>query len=107
MGEARARRVFMSGRPFKGSEAVELGLLSRAVSPDALEDAVEAEVAPYLQTAPGAVARAKALARALGPRIDDDVIDHTIGELVACWEGQEAKDGIGAFFAKQKPSWAS
>ena len=107
MGEARARRVFMSGRPFKGPEAVDLGLLARAVAPEDLDDAIEAEVAPYLQTAPAAVARAKALLRHLGPPITTEVIDHSIGELVACWEGSEAPEGIGAFFAKTKPSWQS
>lgn len=107
MGEANARRVFMSGRPFKGPEAVELGLLARAVDPDDLDAAVAAEVAPYLQTAPGAVARAKALLRHMGPPITEEIIQHSIGELVACWEGTEAPEGIGAFFAKAKPSWQS
>lgn len=105
MGEAPARRVFMSGRAFKGPEAVDLGLLARAVAPEDLDAAIEAEVAPYLQTAPEAVARAKALLRHLGPPITEDVIRHSIGELVACWEGQEAREGIGAFFNKDKPSW--
>ncbi|TCL09860.1 methylglutaconyl-CoA hydratase [Shimia isoporae] len=105
MGEAMARRVFMSARLFKASEAVTLGLLAKAVPAEELDAAVEAEVAPYLACAPGAVARAKALTRKLGPTIDDAVIDHTIGELVACWEGQEAKDGITAFFAKEKAPW--
>ena len=107
MGEAMARRVFMSARLFKAPEAVTLGLLAKAVPIEELDEAIEAEVAPYLACAPQAVARAKALARTLGPKIDDDVIDRTIGELVACWEGQEAKDGIGGFFAKRKPSWVS
>lgn len=105
MGEARARRVFMSGRRFDAAEAVALGLLARAVPPDALEAAVEAEVTPYLECAPGAVARAKALLRHLGPVIDEATIAHTITELTACWEGQEAPEGIGAFFAKRKPDW--
>lgn len=105
MGEAMARRVFMSARLFKADEAVTLGLLARAVPAEDLDAAVEAEVAPYLAVAPKAVARAKALARTLGPRIDDEVIDHTIGELVACWEGAEAQEGIAAFFDKRKADW--
>ncbi|MDX5402821.1 MAG: crotonase/enoyl-CoA hydratase family protein, partial [Rhodobacterales bacterium] len=105
MGEARARRVFMSGRRFGASEAVELGLLARAVPADALDAAIEAEVAPYLDCAPQAVARAKALLRHLGPVIDEATIAHTIGELTACWEGEEAVEGIGAFFARRKPHW--
>ncbi|MDK3016186.1 crotonase/enoyl-CoA hydratase family protein [Pseudodonghicola flavimaris] len=105
MGEARARRVFMSGRLFDAAEAVELGLLARAVPADDLMAAAEAEVLPYLSCAPGAVAAAKRLTRTLGPRIDDEVIDHTIRALVECWEGEEAKEGIAAFFAKGKPGW--
>lgn len=105
MGEGRARRVFMSARIFGAAEAVDLGILARAVPADALADAVEAEVAPYLSCAPGAVAAAKELARDLGPRIDDTVVDHTIAALAARWETEEAAEGIGAFFDKRKPDW--
>lgn len=105
MGEARARRVFMSGRRFGADEAVELGLLSRVVAAQDLDAAIEAEIAPYLSCAPQAVARAKALLRRLGPVIDEATIAHTIDELVACWEGEEAPEGIAAFFDKRKPVW--
>ena len=105
MGEAAARRVFMSGRRFDAAEAVELGLLARAVAPDALDAAVEDEVRPYLSTAPGAVAEAKALLRRLGPRIDEAVIAETIDALVARWESAEAGEGVSAFFERRKPRW--
>lgn len=105
MGEARARRVFMSARLFGAAEAVELGILAKIVPVADLDAAVEAEISPYLACAPGAVAEAKALTRALGPRIDDAVIDHTIAALVARWESPEAAEGIGAFFEKRKPDW--
>ncbi len=105
MGEARARRVFMSARLFEAAEAVELGLLARAVSAEKLAEAVEAEVHPYLSCAPGAVSSAKQMIQSLGPSIDDAVIDHTIQQLVARWETDEAKEGISAFFDKRKPAW--
>lgn len=105
MGEARARRVFMSARLFGAEEAVTLGLLARAVPAGQLAEAVEAEVTPYLACAPGAVAAAKKLARDLGPRLDETVIDHTIKALVDRWEGSEAREGISAFFEKRKPGW--
>ncbi|MEX0347826.1 MAG: crotonase/enoyl-CoA hydratase family protein [Paracoccaceae bacterium] len=107
MGEARARRVFMSARVFAAAEAVELGLLARVVPKDALSATVEAEVTPYLTCAPGAVASAKALARSLGPRLDDAVIDATIEALVARWETEEAQEGIAAFFDRREPSFAT
>ncbi|WP_170769265.1 crotonase/enoyl-CoA hydratase family protein [Ruegeria lacuscaerulensis] len=105
MGAARARRVFMSARLFDAAEAVQLGLLAKTVPVDDLADAVEAEVAPYLSCAPGAVASAKALVRDLGPRIDDTVIDQTIRALVDRWETDEAQEGIAAFFEKRKAAW--
>lgn len=103
MGEDKARRVFMSARLFGADEAVRLNLLA-AVADD-LDAAVEAEVLPYLSCAPGAVAAAKRLARRLGPPIDAAVIDATIDDLVAVWEGDEAPEGIAAFFDKRKPRW--
>ncbi|MDO5643028.1 MAG: crotonase/enoyl-CoA hydratase family protein, partial [Paracoccus sp. (in: a-proteobacteria)] len=68
MGEGKARRVFMSGRVFDADEAVALNLVARLADPGDLDACVEEEVAPYLLCAPGAVAEAKRLARALGPR---------------------------------------
>ncbi len=105
MGEGRARRVFMSARLFDAAEAVDLGLLARAVPAADLATAVEAEVAPYLACAPGAVAAAKALARHLGPRIDEDTIAMTIDQLKTRWETEEARDGIAAFFEKRPARW--
>ena len=106
MGEAKARRVFMSSRLFDAGEAVALDLASRSVPVADLEAAVEAEVAPYLNCAPGAVAAAKALARRMGPVIDEAAIDASIDALIAQWEGDEAPEGVAAFFDKRPPRWA-
>ena len=105
MGEDKARRVFMSGRIFDAEEAVTLNLIARLADAEDLDACVEEEVAPYLLCAPGAVAEAKRLARALGPRIDSEVIEHSIDRLIAMWEGEEAPEGIAAFFEKRKPRW--
>ena len=107
MGEPAARRVFFSARLFDAGEAVDLNLVSRRVAVADLDAAVEAEVAPFLQAAPGAVAAAKAQCRALGPRIDAAVIEDSIDRLVAVWQGTEAPEGISAFFEKRKPAWQS
>lgn len=105
MGPACARRVFMSARLFGTEEARDLGLVARVVGPDALDEAVEAEVAPYLSCAPGAVADAKALVARLGGTVDAATIDMTIEALVARWESPESDEGIAAFFEKRKASW--
>lgn len=106
MGEGHARRVFMSARMFDADEAAALGIVSRVIAAEALQPVVEAEVAPYLQAAPGAVAAAKRLARSLGPRIDAGVIDETIRQLADAWEGPEAARGIAAFLNKRPIDWS-
>jgi methylglutaconyl-CoA hydratase len=107
MGEDKARRVFFSARLFDADEAVRLNLAARAVDAGDLDAAVEAEIAPFLQAAPAAVAAAKAQCRAYGPVIDEARITDSIDRLVAAWEGEEAPEGIGAFFDKRKPRWQS
>jgi len=107
LGEGMARRVFMSGRVFDASEAQALGLVAEIADDAGLDEAVERQVRPYLSTAPGAVGAAKALARFLGPRIDDAVIDETIRRLADSWETSEASEGIAAFFDKRPAPWAA
>lgn len=105
MGEGRARRVFMSGRVFGADEAVELGLLARAVPEAELDAAVEREVLPYLACAPGAVAAAKKLAQDLGGAATEEAVAMSIAALAERWETEEAAKGIGAFFEKRKAAW--
>lgn len=107
MGEGKARRIFMSARLFEAGEAQDLGLVSRVVGKDGLNQAIEEEIKPYLAASPAAVAASKALARSLGPVISDDVIKETIERLADTWETPEAQEGIGAFFEKRKPGWAA
>ena len=106
IGAARARRVFMSGRIFAAEEAVDLGIVGKAVPASDLDQAVAAEVDPYLSCAPGAVAAAKSYVRTLGPVIDESVIARSIDALVAQWGTAEAKEGISAFFERRAPPWA-
>lgn len=106
MGEGKARRVFMSARLFDAAEAMDLGIIAQRVSGAELDEAVEAEVVPYLSVAPGAVAAAKAHARSLGAGIDEAVIEDSIQRLADTWEGEEAAHGVAAFLNKEDPDWA-
>jgi methylglutaconyl-CoA hydratase len=66
---------------------------------------VEAEIAPYLSAAPGAVAAGKALVAELAAPVDEAQIAATIAALVARWESAESAEGIAAFFEKRKAAW--
>lgn len=107
LGEGAARRVFMSARVFGADEAARLGLVARSVEAGALDAAVAEEVAPYLAAAPGAVARAKALALRLGSSVDEAAVAASIEALADAWESEEAGAGIAAFLEKRIPPWAN
>ncbi|MGB1035180.1 MAG: enoyl-CoA hydratase-related protein, partial [Primorskyibacter sp.] len=105
MGHVRAREVFMSARVFDGPEAQRLGLITRLMPEEALDEAIAAEIAPYLACAPGAVGDAKALLRRLGGTVDPADVDAAIEALADRWETDEARAGIAAFFDKTDPPW--
>lgn len=107
MGLARAREVFASGRIFDTLEAQRLGLVDRDVAPEDLDEAVDAEIAPYLEAAPGAVAASKALLLRLARPVDDATLEMTATALADQWETEEAAEGIAAFFARRPPPWAA
>jgi methylglutaconyl-CoA hydratase len=105
MGLAHAREVFASARLFDAHEAVRLGLANRAALPEELDTAIEAEIAPYLTAAPGAVAASKALLLRLARPIDDATIAMTASALADQWESAEAAAGIAAFFDRRPAPW--
>jgi methylglutaconyl-CoA hydratase len=106
IGVGAARRLFLTARGFGSAEAAGMGLVSRVLPPGALDDAVEEEVAATLACAPGAVAEAKALIRALAAPVTPAMVDHSIAALVTRWESPEVAEGTDAFFARRKPGWA-
>jgi len=105
IGAAGARRHMLGARPFGSDEALRLGLLHSVAAPDALDAALEAEIAPFLTCAPGAVAAAKAMIRRLAPPVGPEVIAATIDLLIDRWEGAEAAEGIAAFLERRAPGW--
>ena len=105
IGVTHARRVFMSGQLFDAQTAKDIGILTEVVEADALDARLESVLKPFLSVAPEAAGRAKRLALSLGGEITEATIDHTIQELVTCWESDEAQEGIAAFFEKRRPNW--
>ena len=98
MGEGMARHVFMSARIFDAFEARQLGLVNEVCPESDLGDIAHFYAKPYLSTKPRAVSAAKALARKLGPKIDDATIQTSIEALADVWDDPEALAGVKAFF---------
>ncbi|EPX83598.1 enoyl-CoA hydratase-related protein [Salipiger mucosus] len=105
MGEAFARQVFFTARPFDAAFLMRAGMVARICPADGLAEAVEDEVSAVLDCAPGAVSAAKSLCRDLSGPEPMEAGDMTANALADRWETEEAQEGIAAFFAKKTPSW--
>lgn len=105
LGAGTSRWLFTSPRLMNSEEAHGLGILSRVVQEAELDRSIEDVVVPFLMAAPDAVRKAKSLVRRLGGEIDKEAIQDSAELLVEVLEGDEAKSGIDAFFAKTTPPW--
>ncbi|OYO26341.1 enoyl-CoA hydratase-related protein [Janthinobacterium sp. PC23-8] len=105
MGAAKARRYFLNGRRFDAAEAVDLGLLDRAVAVDELDAAVNEEIELVLQCAPAAVGTIKRLIDYVSSHQIEDNFNYTVERIVEMWSAPEAIEGLSSFVEKRKPSW--
>ncbi len=97
MSETYARQVFFTAKTFGTELALRSGLVSSVCAADAMDAAIEAEIKPILQTAPGAVAEAKRLLQQMQGRDVERDIELTVNALADRWETKEAQLRIAAF----------
>jgi len=107
IGLAAARELFLTGERLAAKRAAALGLVQRVVAPGALDAAVDERVGELLRAAPGAVAAAKALLRAVAGRPVETVSELVCQALAQRRASAEAEDGLLAFLEKRKPGWVS
>ncbi|CAN5692674.1 enoyl-CoA hydratase family protein [soil metagenome] len=98
-----AAYTFLTGETFDGAEAARIGLVTRAVPAEELDDAVDAGCASLATGAPQGLRETKALlARDLLARIEADG-DH-LAELSARLFGSEAaREAMQAFLSRPRP----
>jgi len=107
LGDRHARELMLTGERFGAEVALRVGLVHYVTPPLGLDARVDERVGELLKAAPGAQRRIKALLaryadtpwseyRAAMPRV-----------LAEIRSGDEAHDGITAFFEKRKPRWMS
>ena len=105
MGEANARRTFLTAKRMNAAEARRLGLVSEVVGAEQLDAAIERELADLLQCAPGAVAATKKLVSYVDSHDLPTSMIYAADKLADAWETEEGREGISAFFAKRAPAW--
>ncbi len=105
LGPARAKDLIFTGRRFGAEEARDLGLVSRVVARDALEEVTMELAREICRSSPVAVREAKlAIDRGQGVTVEDgiELEDLAWRRAVA---SQDRREGIAAFNEKRDPQW--
>jgi len=110
IGEANARRYFLSAERFDSQRAYDIGLIQQSVAAEQLDEVIEESISHLLKSGPSAVAHCKKLVfniaghNADSQKIEDEYTARLIASLRVSGEGQE---GLAAFLEKRKPDWIS
>lgn len=106
IGTRNARRYFATAELFDAAEALRIGLLHQVVEADALDAAVDRQLALILKAAPFAASDAKRLVRETAAATDRDRLDHDNAALIAALRvSPEGQEGLTAFLDKRVPRW--
>ncbi len=105
VGPARAAEILYAGRLFTGAEAAELGLVNRAVEPDAVLPTARQMAGEFADSAPLAVRGVKrALARSLDASLEDQ-LSFEATQQALCFETADVREGIAAVREKRQPKF--
>jgi isohexenylglutaconyl-CoA hydratase len=106
IGFTRARELMLSGRRFKGADALLYGLVHQCVPDAALDDAISTLLGDLKHAAPGAVAATKGLMFEVKDKPLDDTVAYRAELLNRLRGGDEAQEGLLAFMEKRPARWA-
>lgn len=106
IGEAAARRYFLTAEAFSAWQAERLGLVHEVVDRGALEARGRQVVDALLKGGPLAQRAAKDLVFAVAGRpVDEGLIEETAKRIADLRASDEGREGIAAFLEKRKPDW--
>lgn len=108
IGPREARRWFATAEIFDAATALRIGLLHDVVAADALDAAIERQIALLLKAGPHAAAGAKRLVARVTAGADRDRVDADNADLIASLRvSPEGQEGLSAFLDKRAPAWTT
>jgi methylglutaconyl-CoA hydratase len=105
LGERHARELMLTGERFAGPDALRVGLVHHVVPAAQLDAKVDERVGELLKGAPHAQERIKSLLELWGETGWEEYRAGLPRTLAEVRSGDEARDGLAAFFEKRKPRW--
>jgi methylglutaconyl-CoA hydratase len=99
-----AAELYLTGRPFDGTRAAAIGLVTSAVAAGDIDATVRDYVTDLARGGPTALAGAKALTHRGGPELRTE-LDELTGLSVGYFGSPEGREGVRAFGEKRDPVW--
>ena len=106
MSPRPAAELMLTGERVWAERVRAAGLLTAVVEPEALDATVAAWVVQLNQGGPAAIAATKQVLRTVPALGRDDAFEWTATLSESLFAGAEAAEGIAAFLARRRPSWA-
>jgi methylglutaconyl-CoA hydratase len=107
IGQRAARRYFTTAEHFDGQTAFNLGLVSRVVEKEQLDQEIDKLAETLLANSPTAIVGAKQLIfDVAGRKIDVELIDLTCERIAEIRVSANGQEGLSAFLQKRKPTWS-
>lgn len=105
LGDRNAREYMLTGERFDAATALRIGLVNHVVSAAELDGKVNERAGELLKGGPEGQRRVKQLLAKFGDTHWEDYRSALPRVLAEVRAGDEAKDGLAAFFEKRKPKW--
>ncbi|WP_417624944.1 enoyl-CoA hydratase/isomerase family protein [Paremcibacter congregatus] len=109
IGPRQARRYFQTGERFDGQKAYDIGLVHEVVTTAEEMQAELDQLLTHLRSnGPLAVREAKRLVMDYaGQPLSSKIMEDSAERIAAIRARPEAREGLGAFLEKRKPSWST
>lgn len=105
IGEFGAKELMITGKRFKGPEALKWHLVNSIVSETELENTLNTFTDELKRNAPAAVRATKSLIRTVMENKQDDMLEFTADLIARLRAAEEGQEGMAAFLEKRKPKW--
>lgn len=103
VGQSKARELLFTAPLVTGAEALELGLINRAVNVDDYEAAVKACALELSQSATVAIGYMKKNLNSAATSTLSELLDREAAHMARCFTTQDHKQAVQAFVAKEAP----